>query len=70
MLPNKDHPLRTILEEIIVWKENPVNIDRVGTVMAMSKVHKRKEEPYQRIAKKMEHASPESGHDSDQRGPK
>jgi hypothetical protein len=29
----------------------------------MSKVHERKEEPYHRIAKKMEHASPESGHD-------
>jgi hypothetical protein len=61
MLTNKDHPLHTTLKEIIVWKENPVNMDRVGTVIAMSKVHKRKEETYQRIAKKMEHASLESG---------
>jgi hypothetical protein len=27
-----DHPLRTTLEEVIYWKENPVNTDRVGTV--------------------------------------
>jgi hypothetical protein len=26
---NKAHPLHTTLEEIIDWKENPVNIDRV-----------------------------------------
>jgi hypothetical protein len=68
MLTNEDHPLRTILEEIMVWKESPMNTDRVCMVIAMSKVQKRKEAPYQRIAKKMEHASP--GHDSDQRGPK
>jgi hypothetical protein len=49
---NKDHPLCTILKEIIVWKENLVNTDRVGMVTAMSKVHKRKGEPYQRIANK------------------
>jgi hypothetical protein len=32
MLTYKAHPLRTTLEEIIDWKETPVNIDRVGTV--------------------------------------
>jgi hypothetical protein len=31
MLMNEAHLLRTTLE-IIDWKENPVNIDRVGTV--------------------------------------
>jgi hypothetical protein len=32
MITNEDHPLRTTLEEVIDWKENPVNTDRVGTV--------------------------------------
>jgi hypothetical protein len=31
MLTNEDHPLRTT-QEIIVWQENKVNIDTVGTV--------------------------------------
>jgi hypothetical protein len=32
ILTNEDHPLRTKLEEIIIWKENPMNLDRVDTV--------------------------------------
>jgi hypothetical protein len=32
MLKYEAHPLRTTLEEITDRKENPVNIDRVGTI--------------------------------------
>lgn len=32
MHTNDDHTLRTTLEEIIDWKENPVNIGTVGMV--------------------------------------
>jgi hypothetical protein len=32
MITKEDHPLRTTLEEVIDWKENPVNTDSVGTV--------------------------------------
>jgi hypothetical protein len=32
MIMNETRPLRTTLEEIIYWKETPVNIDRVDTV--------------------------------------
>jgi hypothetical protein len=68
---DKDNPLCTILKVIIVWKENLVNIDRVGRVTAMSKVHKNESENLTKgLLKEMEHASLESGHDSDQHGPK
>lgn len=32
LLTNEAHLIHTTLEEIIDWKENPVSIDRVGTV--------------------------------------
>jgi hypothetical protein len=38
--------------------------------LAKSKVHKRNEVSFQRIAKQMEQASPESEYDSDRHGPK
>jgi hypothetical protein len=32
LLTNEGHPLHAILGEIISWRENPVNVDRVDTI--------------------------------------